>query len=388
MRPLHVFLGILLFGFAVYAQDEPADTSSAFKGNRRFSIKQNPFTKNCEDMKKLPTISTPTLRVDADTESGLYLVTFRFRSAAKVSLKLSGDRVQPLTRSQSNEYHLSLSRPASGGSIQLDLILDYMGEITQYQLVADEEGSSASLTPVLSSTQYQSICIRNQIWVGLGSSMFSYKQNIPDKGASAKFTSFTDGSFHIEGRWYPSKWLGLLSSYKNAPGQIKKGQVLDVEETRFNWKIFEVAGQFRKPDWLIEKGGLLIYPYIRTGIQQHSIQRIGIGSGNSVFFQEYNLLDFALGSGLNIFTKDDYFFEIYLNYKFPVSERNISVSPNLMFDGAIGGGRQLSKDLVAGVFWYGHWDQYAYGSGNTRDASPGDIRFIFSNLDIRVGYLF
>lgn len=388
MSPIAIFISFSLFFTAAFAQSTPEAPKVGFKGNRRLLTKQNPFTRNCEGAKVLPTISTPNLRVDADVESGFYLVTFRFRSSAKVSLKLSGDRVQPLSRSQTGEYHLSLSRAPSGGSIQLDLILEHLGESTEFHLVADEEGTTATLMPVLSATQHQNICIRNQIWAGVGTSMFSYKQKIPDRDASAEFTSYSEPSFHLEGRWYPLSWVGVIASYKNAPGEIKSGQVLNVEQTKFNWKIFEVAGQFRKPDWLIEKAGLLVYPYIRTGLQQHWMQRIGVDAGNNVFFQDYKLLDVAFGSGVNIFTKNDYFFEVYMNYKFPISENNIAVTPTLMFDGAIGGGRQLSKNLVAGVFWYGHWDQYSYAAANTRDPSSGDIRFIFSNLDIRIGYLF
>lgn len=388
MRPLFLFLSIFAFVASAYGQTVPEKPRGTFKGNRRLLTKQNPFTKSCVGAKVLPTISTPTLRVDADVESGLYLVTFRFRSAAKVALKLSGDRVQPLARSQTGEYHLSLSRPPSDGTIRLDLVLEHLGENTEFQLTADEEGTSATLMPILSAVQHQNICIRNQIWAGIGTSMFSYKQNIPDRSASAEFTSYSEPSFHLEGRWYPLSWLGVIASYKNAPGEIKSGQVLNVEQTKFNWKIFEVAGQFRKPDWLIEKAGLLIYPYIRTGLQQHWMQRIGVDAGNNVFFQDYKLLDVALGSGVNVFTKNDYFFEVYMNYKFPINESNIAVTPTLMFDGAMGGGKQLSQNLVAGVFWYGHWDQYSYAAADTRDPSSGDIRFIFSNLDIRIGYLF
>lgn len=378
-----------LIASPAFAQfEEQAALSVDVKGNREVYVDNNPFVHKCFGASELPPILSPQLNVDRDVQSGLYLITFQFRSESEAQLALAGSKSLPLKRDQSGRYNLSLLLPGVAGEVKTQLNFKTDGDLIRYELVAEIEGMRAAIRPLLSRTQSQQVCMKNQIWAGVGGSLFFYKQAVEAIEADAEFVSLSAGSYHLEGRLYPVPRWGLIASYKSAPGKMDAGQVTGVEETDFQWNILELATQYRDPQWLMDYKGLLIYPYLRSSVQQHSIPKIGIDPTNQVFFENLEFTDATLGLGANVFTEKHYFFEAYLNLKYPILARDLNLRPSLMFDGAIGVGKHLGKNVTAGAFWYGHSDRFRYQKANSRDPREGRIDFTFSNFDIRLGYLF
>lgn len=382
------FTLILFFQVQAFGFEEQSRVAIETGGNRNLVIEGNPFIYKCFGALELPEFQNSTMRVEKAKASELYLITFRFKAEADVGLPVAENQAIDLERDKDGFYNVSILRPGLEGEVSLKLRLEAHGEQVLYEIRAPESGNYARLIPRMSDSQNRRLCLRNQVWAGVGGTIFMYDQTIPALEANAHFGSLTLGSYHLEGRWYPSHQVGFLVSYKSAPGVMGRGEVQDVEETNFRWNTMEIASQYRSPNWMIDYKKLLIYPYLRGAFQHHSIPRLGIDPQNRVFFEQLEMLDLALGFGVNIFTQKNYFFEAYLNAKHPIYENNGSITPDLMFDGGIGFGRHIKKNFVLGAYWYGHWDKFRYENSGQRDVNQGNIDFIFSNFDIRIGYLF
>lgn len=170
---------------------------------------------------------------------------------------------------------------------------------------------------------------------------------------------------------------------------MKAGKVEGVKSKEFAWTISEIATQYRETSWLTDWRGLIVYPYFRASFQHHSMPRISIDSNSNSYIENLRFGVASLGVGANIFTCRHYFLEAYLNYKKPILSETGEVRSNgVNLDGAIGVGKAFGENWSLGGYWYGHYDEISYSRPQSRDPNPGNLNFLFSNFDFRMGYLF
>jgi hypothetical protein len=118
------------------------------------------------------------------------------------------------------------------------------------------------------------------------------------------------------------------------------------------------------------------------------IPRISIDAQNVVSIETIESLNASVGAGFNILDRTQYFAEMYMNYQIPVSVKSYKLTPKLIFDGSVGAGKMIGKNLSLGLFWYGQAHQFDYANPSGLDTNPGSINFIFSNVDLRLGWVF
>ncbi len=355
----------------------------------------NPYIQSCLKNDPYPKFKSAIVRVDRDEDSQNYLVSFRFalENYKKVFVRSASGHEQELHPETKGTFYLSLIIPAqtesNQGQLHLQLrLVSKKGQSYFYDLDTSVDQVVAQITPRFTREQREKVCLKNQIWIGGGGSYFSYKQNTDGLDVSASFDSVKLGSYDLDMKTYPTPNWGFLASYKSAPGLFDKGQVQGVQQSDFAWTIAEVGLQYRRNAWLITKEKYLAYPYVRASVQRHSMPRIGVDGSSQVFIENIENTQGSIGIGANIFTKANSFFEVYINYQFPVSEGDYSLSPKLEFDGAVGFGRALTEHLSFGAYWYGHFRHVRYENPSSLDPDPGEVNFLFSNFDLRLGWIF
>lgn len=339
--------------------------------------------------KDLPRLSTPKVQIatDESTHQNLFTVDFNGSGLDPLLVLSETDQVPLEKTSDRSGFILSLVKPDSEKSFSLRFeIKNANGEYIQYILQIDE--SQAFFHEILSDDQARRICIKNQFWIGMGLSVLSYDQKVQDLDASSKFSAVTPGSSHVDFRYYLNSQWGFLGTYKTAPGKIKTDSNSTLSSPNFNRKIFEVAFQWRSYGWMTQWKNMLFYPYLRGGYQMHEIPRIFIDDAGGSTLGSFRMNQAALGAGLNIFDRNKMFYEIYMNWKQPLNSEGQTITPGLHFDGAMGLGRSFGRSFAVGAFWHGHYDKFKYSTQQNGFENKGDTTLIFSNLDLKLGWIF
>lgn len=244
-----------------------------------------------------------------------------------------------------------------------------------------------TLIPITNMDMQKGLCLRSQIWLGTGISAFSFNQSIPVYDAQAKFISITPLSISAEIKYFAAPTWALVAGYKSAPGKMNAGAVANVQSTQFRWDILMTELQYRPYGTVSTWGEWTLYPFAKLGLQNHSIPKLSIDDNGLVSFDSISLTNMHAGLGLNMVDKSKYFLETFLNYQMKMKSSNYDISPKMMIDGSIGGGKMLSRQMAIGLFWYGQWHQLSYAQA-TNANNQGNVDYFFSNFDLRLGWIF
>jgi len=383
-----IFL-LLLPATPAIAFNPTAKFKAIYVRNPGIEFLQNPFIEKCFLSKDLPQISTPKVQVATDNETAqnLYTIDFNGSDLEPRLVLQDGEKVELEKSSDKKGFILSLLRPLGENKLSLKFEIKNSGdEYIEYSLEIDNQ--SARFQEHLTNEQAQRICIRNQLWIGIGMSALSYDQKIEGIDASSKFTAVTPGSYHVDFRYYLNSQFGFLGSYKFSPGKIKSNAASSIDSVSFNRTISEVAFQWRSYDWLKRWRRHLIYPYLRGSYQIHDIPRIFVDDVGDSTLGTFRTNQISVGAGVNVFNQGSFFYEAYLNLKYPTATTGINLTPSLHFDGAIGLGKSVGRNLNFGLFWHGHYDKFKYSTTRNGFENIGSTTVIFSNIDLKLGWTF
>jgi hypothetical protein len=255
--------------------------------------------------------------------------------------------------------------------------------------IIDEENLQAFLVPVVTIENQKGLCLKSQAWLGIGGSFFSYDQHIPESSTNAKFSSLTPLSISAELKYFATTSWAFIASYKSAPGQMKSGAAsTTIPAKTFKWDILQLEAQYRPYNSVFAHNEWTFYPFVKFGAQDHQIPRLAIDDNDIASMETIHLTNAHIGLGLNAVDKSNYFLETYLNYQTKVSSTGYTVNPEFMIDGSIGAGKMLTKNIALGLFWYGQWHQLHYRANSGIDQKSGKIQYLFSNFDVRIGWIF
>ncbi len=78
-----------------------------------------------------------------------------------------------------------------------------------------------------------------------------------------------------------------------------------------------------------------------------------------------------------------------MRYQFPFSTKasagdSFSITPTFAFDGSIGTSYNFTKQLKAGLFWYGQWHQYSFIYADSEVSNAGFQSLFYSTMDVRL----
>jgi hypothetical protein len=391
---LYFTLIIQLFCFSIHLQPLAKPLSKNKSTTVRVREKgaefsNHPFMRKCFERKDLPKVILPKISIDDDPELNQKIYNFQFNGKGLFPrLILADERISLEKTNDELGYYISITKPDTENEFELKFELTNSNdEVVIYLL--NINGKQATFTERLSDQQAKAICIRNQLWLGGGLGLFMYDQFMEQFQAETNFNSIGLGSLHTEGRYYLGSEWGLIASYKAAPGKLEKSETTKISSTSFQWKVFEIGSQWRRNEWLTRKSSYLIYPYIRSSIQMHDAPWILLDSRGEGQLSNARFTQFSLGLGANIFNNQKTFFEVYLNYKYLLANKELS-APGLgvHFDGGLGFGKTFHKKWTYGLFWYGHIDQFKYLTEKTSIVNSGKLNLLFSSFDFKIGYIF
>jgi hypothetical protein len=82
-------------------------------------------------------------------------------------------------------------------------------------------------------------------------------------------------------------------------------------------------------------------------------------------------------------------YEMFMAYQVPIfTSSQISIKPEVMFNGSIGAYYKYTPTWYIGSFWYGQLHSYSYSTHNSSfgEDFSGRQQLFFSNIELRIGY--
>ena len=380
-----LFILLFLSLSAVAANDPPPRVIIQDLKEQTFDT--NPFVFDCHKAPESPHFISANLEVENGLTPKSFLSTFEFELEPSVKLYLVRENQKiEITRSE-GIFRFSILENLSD-EVSPTLIEAVKDDITYtYRIDLDLEKQHADIVPQLLQPRSEIVCLKNQIWMGVGVSLFDYDQTITAPGTTVKFSTANAISSVLAAAIYPSPNWGFLASYRNAPGNIDAGAVQGVSNENFNWSTGEVAAEYRDSSWLRTGHGLGLYPYARFGFQQHSEPRVAIDPAGVGSLRTIQMTTVFAGVGTNVFDQEKYFFDFYVDYQAPLQVQGYSLAQTVILDAAMGLGRAFAPHWTFGTYASTQFHQFNYAENSGPDQQPGKINFIYTNFDLRLGYL-
>lgn len=365
--------------------------------------RQSPYYRRCIEFEEPPKVEWQRLELVPDSKGKSYLVRLRGKVPSGTRIFFRGDSIfvgtsvlRPIRLGLDQEaietdpkgnfdVQVQLSLRDRLTAIPIELRKEEMKNGRPYvlRLIKVKAGVRAEMVPILTPTMRAQLCPVNRFLFGVGVTFFPYEQI--GEEFDAVFTSVQAGSISADVRaWMNPRWGGQLT-FKSAPGQLASAESSIPSQT-FRWNVTQADVLYR-PGRVFPFRGYYVDPYLQAGAQMHTYPLILSVSDVDLRFQEVGMTNVRLGLGAMVSTRN-WLYEFYFGLQHPLSTTGIGVSSPVMFDGGVGlAYNKVGSRFQYGINWYGQWHQYRYQNPELA-SDQGNLKFIFSNLEGRIGISF
>lgn len=228
------------------------------------------------------------------------------------------------------------------------------------------------------------------IKAGVGIDYLSFSQS-GSETRRLNFASINTGSYSPRFGVIQDKGWGGEFSFASFPSKVQ-AQTLAGANPRYQWQVAKIEIFHSSPtNWLENESGRF---RARCGVQSHRLPYANVNSTNSITMKEKEIMFGSAGVSY-LFRIGRWQPQVDLNYSLPLGqkkarENNIQLQPLVTFDGSVGLSYQFSSGLELGAYWYGHWQDYKYKMYSEATGLPdaGTSKYLFSNIEYRIGYIF
>ncbi|MGZ3721439.1 MAG: hypothetical protein ACXVA9_00830 [Bdellovibrionales bacterium] len=229
-------------------------------------------------------------------------------------------------------------------------------------------------------------------WLGMGENYVDYRQSNNGRGSLSDFHTKGPSKYLETGFIGQNSWGGVFS-YKSTPGTfnptLPDGVTLD--RTAYTWNTISGEGVLRKTSPFSLFGTPITYG-MRVGIQQHDIPFVFLDSDGNLQMKN-NKMTTASAGLLAEWTRRRVTYYWLMRYQYPLTSQadgssQYSISPVFAFDGSVGASYNFTRQLKAGLFWYGQWHQFGFTYADGAVTNQGFQSLFYSNVDLRLGWDF
>jgi hypothetical protein len=277
------------------------------------------------------------------------------------SFNFNLDKVKIRTDANRN-FSFAIYIPADEkATVSLYIFYEY-DQFYELSIALDSQGivKFAQLKPVFGFEKKKRFCIKEQAWGSLGMTIFSYAQDIEQPAGSLNYISNQLPSLSGEMLLRHSSTLDEKIEFKSAPGSVPSSNALP--SGSFRWMIAAFHLQQRSINWNRAVGDTMMHPYLRYGIQLHSMPIVHFSKRDEAALDTMMLANASGGAGLNLFRAQRWMMDAYLNLQYPLWAQQ-KIGYGLMFDGGIQVLYAYNREWAFGMNTYGQYQSFQYDRG-------------------------
>jgi len=234
-------------------------------------------------------------------------------------------------------------------------------------------------------------------WFGLGENYVDYAQSVKSRsnglpGATVDYGHIKGPSEYLEvGFVGKNRWGGIFSATQS-PGTFNPNVgSSSLDTTAYRWTSTSFEGVYRKASPFSLLGSPIVYG-LRLGIQQHHLPYYFLDDNTNLNLRYNNAMNASAGL-LAEWSRRRWTYYWMMRYQYPLSTSadgasQFTMDPVFSFDGSVGGAYNLTRQLKAGVFWYGQWHQFNFKYSDGTVANSGFQSLFYSDVDFRLGWDF
>lgn len=243
----------------------------------------------------------------------------------------------------------------------------------EYLLLKRQKNGFYTVAKKFISDNQRSLCRKPTLSIGGALGFLSFKQIVTGVN-EVEFVKMSQGlSFDYQAAI--SAKSGMSINGEIASGKLNSGYI---QNTQFNWLI--MGGHYIYNFEPSQKFSGYIYPSGWLGLQLHQLPFFFTES-QVLKTETQNLINLSIGGSGLINIRKGYTFEPSFHIQYPLSA-SIKGS-TISFNGGLLLRKHLSASSFLGLNWHGQYFDF-----NNGDAKYGKITYIFSNFDLRYGYIF
>ena len=226
-------------------------------------------------------------------------------------------------------------------------------------------------------------------WLGAGDNYVDYKQSIQGRGTLDDYHVKGPSEYFETGYTGREGWGGVVS-YKHTPGEVNPGNA-PIDNSSYAWTTLAIEGILRQVSSFTLFGKPVTYG-VRAGVQQHRMPFVFLNSDANLELKANEMTNASLGVQTE-WSSRRWTYYWMMRYQYPLASKadgatQFTIDPVFAFDGSVGTSYNITRQLKAGLFWYGQWHQFNFVYSDPNVTNSGFQALFYSNVDLRLGFDF
>jgi hypothetical protein len=295
----------------------------------------------------------------------------------------------PIQADGNGYFEMSLDLPQGG--VQLPIGVVSADKANTYQLNLAVSPKSVEMKSPEKLQTSPALEHSASIWAGIGYTYVNMKQDIDSIQSHVSFENFRGPSLFFETQIPLSDHWDLIGSYQKSPGSVESPEGFNVQSGNYSWNILTLDGRYSKSTWkkmFFQKPAKF---YLRFGVNQNTVPFWERTSTTTADIKTNQVLMASLGGQVDYESSAKWVLTSFLRFHHPISsDSDEKVSSQVSFDGSIGTYYKFDNRWNLGGFWYGryHGWNFSHTDPILNQEVSGHQEFLFSNMEIRIGYGF